>query len=134
MAFIEKITNAIRAKNTFSMIKGFHTTCISQIDQEWRREQRLTRNPNRFGPLTNLPDYSFADGRPVPFGVRQFTRIKKQREYLDQIKKLTGEVDYAVMRHAKMQKKIEENKQKILNSKFKPKGQELISELSIKSD
>jgi hypothetical protein len=41
----------------------------------------LTSNPNTFGPLTNLPDYTFKDGRSTPYGVRQFQRIRKQQCY-----------------------------------------------------
>ena len=41
----------------------------------------LTANPNTFGPLTNLPDYTFKDGRPTPLGVRQKARLDKQRDY-----------------------------------------------------
>lgn len=41
----------------------------------------LTNNPNKFGPLTNLPDYTFKDGRPTPLGIRQKARLDKQRDY-----------------------------------------------------
>ncbi|XP_044004325.1 39S ribosomal protein L52, mitochondrial [Aphidius gifuensis] len=134
MAFVEKITSLIRARSVYSIVKGIHTTCVIQIDQKWRRENRLPKNPNKFGALTNLPDYSFVDGKPVPFGIRQYQRIQKQREYLEKIQKLTSEVDYAVLRHAKMQEKIMENRQKIISSKFKPKGQQLINESTSQSD
>lgn len=41
----------------------------------------LTLNPNSFGPLANFPDYSFKDGRPVPYGINQKRKIEKNREY-----------------------------------------------------
>jgi len=43
--------------------------------------QGLTSNPNTSNPLTNLPDYSFKDGRPTPIGVRQLARMETQRKY-----------------------------------------------------
>lgn len=39
------------------------------IDRKWREEHGLPKNSNSFGPLTNLPDYTFLDGRPTPLGV-----------------------------------------------------------------
>lgn len=47
-----------------------HTSLVTCIDQDWRREKRLAQNPNSEGPLTNLPDYTYMDGRPTPLGVR----------------------------------------------------------------
>lgn len=41
----------------------------------------LTANPNSYGPLTNLPDYTFKTGKPVPLGIRQKAQLDKQREY-----------------------------------------------------
>jgi len=99
--------------------------------------------------LTNLPDYTFKDGRPTPLGTRQKTRLDKQRGYavcktigllfamksctilysIDfqaKIVKLVGEIDYAVERHARLQEKEKEERQKILNNKLKPKGNLLL--------
>jgi len=99
--------------------------------------------------LTNLPDYTFKDGRPTPLGIRQKARLDKQRGYavcktngllftmksctilysIDfqaKIIKLVGEIDYAVERHARLQEKEKEERQKILNNKLKPKGNLLL--------
>jgi len=40
--------------------------------------------------------------------------------------KLVGEIDYAVERHARLQEKEKEERQKILNNKLKPKGNLLL--------
>lgn len=40
--------------------------------------------------------------------------------------KLAGEIDYAVERHAKLQEKTEQERQRILNNKLKPKGDLLL--------
>lgn len=50
---------------------NFHTTCINgQHSFRGQRKPEYRRNnPNIFGPLTNLPDYSYMDGRPTPLGV-----------------------------------------------------------------
>lgn len=50
-------------------MKYIHTSAAKLIDQEWRHDQRLPANPNKEGPLTNLPDFTYMDGRPTPLGV-----------------------------------------------------------------
>ncbi|XP_012058368.1 PREDICTED: 39S ribosomal protein L52, mitochondrial [Atta cephalotes] len=108
------------------VVNGFHQSCTQYINQRWRQKRGLTANPNTFGPLTNLPDYTFKDGRPTPLGVRQKARLDKQRDYAAKIIKLVGEVDFAVERHARMQEKKKEERQEILNNKLKPKGDLLL--------
>ncbi|XP_014210505.1 39S ribosomal protein L52, mitochondrial [Copidosoma floridanum] len=97
------------------------------FDVKWRENRNLPRNPNSFGPLTNLPDYSFTDGRPVPYGTNQKRRIDKQREHLIKIKKLVGEVDRAVERHKCLQEKIQQEKQQIIDGKLKEKGKKILA-------
>ncbi|KYQ58064.1 39S ribosomal protein L52, mitochondrial [Trachymyrmex zeteki] len=108
------------------VVNGFHLSCVHHINQRWRQKRGLTANPNTFGPLTNLPDYIFKDGRPTPLGVRQKARLDKQRDYAAKIIKLVGEVDFAVENHARMQEKKKEERQEILNNKLKPKGDLLL--------
>lgn len=52
----------------YSLKRTIHITGIN-MDIVWRRNRRLPRNPTSAGPLTDLPDYSFMDGRPTPLGV-----------------------------------------------------------------
>lgn len=49
-------------------IRTFHVTGIN-MDILWRQRRRLPKNITSAGPLTDLPDYSFVDGRPTPLGV-----------------------------------------------------------------
>lgn len=46
------------------------------------------------------------------------------------IRQLTGEIDYALERHAKMQKNIEEKRRNIISNKFKPKGQQNLPKIN----
>lgn len=48
--------------------RDLHVTGVN-CDIIWRRNRRLPKNPTSSGPLTDLPDYSFMDGRPTPLGV-----------------------------------------------------------------
>ncbi|CAK9818910.1 39S ribosomal protein L52, mitochondrial [Anthophora plagiata] len=108
-------------------VKKFHTSCTIYLDQRWRHMKGLIANPNKMGPLVTLPDYSFKDNRPVPYGSRQLQRIQKHQEFVKKIVKLVGEVDGAVERHAKLTKEKEDQKQQILDNKLKEKGQKLIT-------
>ncbi|KYN20730.1 PREDICTED: 39S ribosomal protein L52, mitochondrial [Trachymyrmex cornetzi] len=108
------------------VVNGFHQSCVQYINQKWRQKRGLTANPNTCGPLTNLPDYTFKNGKPTPLGVRQKARLDKQRDYASKIIKLVGEIDFAVDRHARMQEKEKEERQEILNNKLKPKGDLLL--------
>lgn len=49
-------------------LRSIHLTGIN-CDIIWRRNRRLPKNPSSSGPLTDLPDYTFMDGRPTPLGV-----------------------------------------------------------------
>lgn len=106
-------------------LKGFHLSSVDFVGK-WRQARNLPPNPNSFGPLTNLPDYSFKDGRPVPFGSNQKKRIDKQRENLVLIKQLAYEVDNAVVTYEQLQKQKEVEKQQIIDRKLKEKGDKLL--------
>lgn len=106
----------------FTQIRNISVTpCVSLI-QKWRGERGLPLNPNANGVLTDKADFSYVDGRPTPYGVGQKRRLLKQKDLLNKILTLSKEVDYAVERHQTKlaQEKLE--KQRIIDSKLKPKG------------
>lgn len=41
----------------------------------------LEPNPNVYGPLRNLPDYSFIDGRSVPLSKTKKVRLELQKKF-----------------------------------------------------
>lgn len=110
----------------YNVVNKFHQSCVQENFRRWRENRGLTANPNAFGPLTNLPDYTFQDGKPTPLGVRQQTRMDKQRKYAAKIIQLVEEVDYAVERHANLLEERKQNRQQILDNKLKPKGNLLL--------
>ncbi|PWA28822.1 hypothetical protein CCH79_00012887 [Gambusia affinis] len=46
--------------------RHFSSTCGVQAGQKWRLEHGLARSGTEYGPMTDLPDWSFEDGRPAP--------------------------------------------------------------------
>lgn len=101
-------------------------SAVRAIDQKWRASKGLPENPNAFGPLTNMPDYTFLDGRTTPMGSNQKKRLIKQQEIAAKIVELSGELEFAKQRHEKLKSEAQAEKQRILQNKLKPKGQLLL--------
>ncbi|XP_040886695.1 39S ribosomal protein L52, mitochondrial [Toxotes jaculatrix] len=106
------------------------TTCGVQAGEKWRKEHGLSRSGTEYGPLTDLPDWSFADGRPAPPMKGQLRR-KQEREVLARrIVMLSTEMDKGMETWKSKQdeaKRIEEHKKSLL---FKPKGKLLLKKKS----
>ncbi|XP_017288663.1 39S ribosomal protein L52, mitochondrial [Kryptolebias marmoratus] len=110
--------------------RQFSTTCGAQAGEKWRKEHGLARSGTEYGPLTDLPDWSFADGRPAP-PLKGHLRRRQEREVLARrIVMLNSEVDKGMEAHKKRQeeaKRTEEHKKSLL---LKPKGKLLINQKS----
>ncbi|KAM7366350.1 hypothetical protein PAMP_015798 [Pampus punctatissimus] len=102
------------------------TTCGVQAGELWRKEHGLARSGTEYGPLTDLPDWSFADGRPAP-PLKGMLRRRQEREVLARrIVMLSSEVDKGIESWSEKQeeaKRIEEHKKSLL---LKPKGRLLL--------
>ncbi|GAB0097032.1 39S ribosomal protein L52, mitochondrial [Sergentomyia squamirostris] len=81
-------------------------------------------NPTKFGPLTNLPDYTFMDGRPTPLGSRQRSRLEEQRVIATKIVSLNKELAFAKERYQRMMQENAIERKRILDGKLKEKGRE----------
>ncbi|XP_030556067.1 39S ribosomal protein L52, mitochondrial [Drosophila novamexicana] len=101
-------------------------TAVRCIDQSWRAGKGLPENPNAFGPLTNMPDYTYLDGRTTPLGSNQKKRLMKQQEIAAKIVELSSELDFAKQRHERLKMQAQAEKQRILQNKLKPKGHLLL--------
>ncbi|XP_073924506.1 large ribosomal subunit protein mL52 isoform X6 [Castor canadensis] len=62
-----------------SSVRRLHCGVSAQAGSHWRLRQGMAASPSGYGPLTELPDWSFADGRPAPPMKGQLRR-KAQRE------------------------------------------------------
>ncbi|KAH8275257.1 hypothetical protein KR026_003978 [Drosophila bipectinata] len=126
MLQITKICLANTASLTVQ--RNLSVTAVRSIDQKWRAGKGLPENPNAFGPLTNMPDYTFLDGRPTPLGANQKRRLLKQQEIAAKIVELSGELEFAKERHERLKTEAEAEKQRILQNKLKPKGHLLLKQ------
>nr|XP_017203681.2 39S ribosomal protein L52, mitochondrial isoform X4 [Oryctolagus cuniculus] len=60
-------------------VRRLHCSALARAGGQWRLQQGRAANPSDYGPLTELPDWSFADGRPAPPMKGQLRR-KAERE------------------------------------------------------
>ncbi|KAK1338809.1 hypothetical protein QTO34_019468, partial [Cnephaeus nilssonii] len=59
--------------------RRLHGSAAARAGSQWRVQQGMAANPSGYGPLTELPDWSYADGRPAPPMKGQLRR-QAQRE------------------------------------------------------
>jgi len=93
--------------------------------QDWRKKNGFAANPNAYGAVTDLPDYTFIDGRRAPPGSGKVRRAIEQRDLTAKIIQLTSELDFAVERRERLDREEEDATQRILKSKLKPKGKDV---------
>ncbi|KAL5466762.1 hypothetical protein EMCRGX_G030911 [Ephydatia muelleri] len=74
---------------------GFHSSSITVAGENYRLRHGLARSGNEYGPLTDVPDWSFADGRTAPVSKAQKHRNKRQYAIGLRIKTLLNEMDDA---------------------------------------
>uniref|UniRef100_A0A672YWG0 Large ribosomal subunit protein mL52 n=2 Tax=Sphaeramia orbicularis TaxID=375764 RepID=A0A672YWG0_9TELE len=106
--------------------RQFSTTCTVQAGEKWRKEHGLSRSGSEYGPLTDLPDWSFADGRPAPPLKGQLRRKREQEALARRIVMLSSEVDRGIETWKEKQEEArrkEEHKKSLL---LKPKGKLLM--------
>ncbi|XP_077597686.1 large ribosomal subunit protein mL52 [Stigmatopora nigra] len=98
------------------------TTQAVQAGEKWRLQHSLARSGTEYGPMTDLPDWSYADGRPAPPAKGMLRRQKEREELARRIVMLDSEVDKGLETwQAKQEeaRRAEEHKKSLL---FKPKG------------
>ncbi|XP_061525311.1 39S ribosomal protein L52, mitochondrial [Phycodurus eques] len=103
--------------------RSLSTTRGAQAGEKWRKEHGLARSGTEYGPLTDLPDWSFADGRPAPPMKGALRRRREREELARRIVMLDSEVDRGIESCRKREeeaRRIEEHKKSLL---LKPKGQ-----------
>ncbi|XP_034532552.1 39S ribosomal protein L52, mitochondrial [Notolabrus celidotus] len=106
--------------------RQFSTTCGVQAGDKWRKEHGLSRTGSEYGPLTDLPDWSYADGRPAPPMKGQMRRKQEREVIARRIVMLSSEVDRGMEAWRKKQeeaRRAEEYKKSLL---LKPKGKLLM--------
>ncbi|XP_028998957.1 39S ribosomal protein L52, mitochondrial [Betta splendens] len=113
-----------------SLRRQISTTCQVQAGEKWRKEHGLARSGTEYGPMTDLPDWSFADGRAAPLMKGQQRRRQEREVLARRIVMLDSEMDRGIERWRDKQeetKRMEEHKKSLL---LKPKGKLLMKKKS----
>lgn len=101
---------------------SLHTSAICQAGGKWRQQQGLPRAGTEYGPLTDTPDWSYADGRPGPPSKGALKRKDQQRELAIRIDQLAEEVLSGKERYRLSLKALEEKELDRQSRQLKPKG------------
>ncbi|XP_054304843.2 large ribosomal subunit protein mL52 isoform X1 [Pongo pygmaeus] len=115
----------------FSSVTGvrrLHCSAAAWAGGQWRLQQGLAANPSGYGPLTELPDWSYADGRPAPPMKGQLRRKAERETFARRVVLLSQEMDAGLQAWQLRQQKLQEEQRKQENA-LKPKGTSLKSPL-----
>ncbi|XP_011438497.3 large ribosomal subunit protein mL52 [Magallana gigas] len=85
---------------------------------KWRMANGKSHDNTSYGPLIDLPDFSYLDGRPAPLTQRQMGRLEERKQTAKKVYTLLGEIEYAKERH----RKLSEEKQHEKPFPLKPKS------------
>ncbi|XP_021037026.1 39S ribosomal protein L52, mitochondrial [Mus caroli] len=110
-----------------SSVRRLHCSVVARAGGQWRLQQGLAANPSGYGPLTELPDWSFADGRPAPPMKGQLRRKAQREKLARRVVLLTQEMDAGIQAWKLRQQKLQEERNR--EHDLKPKGTLLRSPL-----
>ncbi|XP_008564766.1 PREDICTED: 39S ribosomal protein L52, mitochondrial isoform X2 [Galeopterus variegatus] len=108
-------------------VRRLHCSAAAWAGSQWRLQQGLAANPNGYGPLTELPDWSYADGRPAPPMKGQLQRKAQREKFARRVVLLSQEMDAGLQAWQLRQQKLQEEERK--QNALKPKGASLQSSL-----
>uniref|UniRef100_A0A8C4EA24 Large ribosomal subunit protein mL52 n=1 Tax=Dicentrarchus labrax TaxID=13489 RepID=A0A8C4EA24_DICLA len=108
----------------FLIIKTINNSLVTVFlpQVKWLPWQGLARSGTEYGPMTDLPDWSYADGRPAPLMKGQLRRKQEREDLARRIVMLSTEMDRGMEAWREKQeaaKSMEEDKKSLL---LKPKG------------
>ncbi|XP_078336771.1 large ribosomal subunit protein mL52-like [Crassostrea virginica] len=101
-----------------SRFKKYKSDVSKGFGAKWRLENGKAIDNTAYGPLIDLPDFSYLDGRPAPLTKRQVERMEEKKQISKRVYKLLGEINYAKERH----RRLTEEKQAEKPFPLKPKS------------
>ncbi|XP_073693705.1 large ribosomal subunit protein mL52 [Garra rufa] len=107
-------------------IRPFSSSCVTLAGKKWRLENGLARCGSEYGPLTDLPDWSYADGRPAPPLKGQIRRQKQREEFARRAVYLSAEVDEGMKRWQEKKEAEKQKEEHVKSLLLKPKGNLLL--------
>ncbi|KAL4693076.1 39S ribosomal protein L52, mitochondrial isoform X1 [Trachypithecus francoisi] len=123
-----RLSMAALATVLFTGVRRLHCGAAAWAGGQWRLQQGLAANPSGYGPLTDLPDWSYADGRPAPPMKGQLRRKAEREKFARRVVLLSQEMDTGLQAWQLRQQKLQEEQRKKENA-LKSKGASLKSPL-----
>ncbi|XP_033025452.1 39S ribosomal protein L52, mitochondrial-like [Lacerta agilis] len=106
-----------------SVSRTFHCSTVDQSGGAWRVKHGFPINPSHYGPLTDLPDWSFADGRPAPPMKNQLLRKEKNENLARRrVAMISTEMDQGVEKWKAKQNERERRAEEKRRNRLQPKG------------
>nr|XP_056719923.1 39S ribosomal protein L52, mitochondrial [Euleptes europaea] len=102
--------------------RSFHCGTADQAGRPWRLKHALPENGSQYGPMIDLPDWSFADGRLAPPMKGYLRRQEKNRELARRIAMISSEMDHGLERWEAKQKEQEQQAEEKQHNRLQPKG------------
>ena len=87
--------NVPRITLSLAAVRTFHSGSMVSAGQQWRLGCGRARSGTEYGPLTDLPDWCYADGRPAPPTKGHVRRAQRQRKIGQKIQRLISEMEKA---------------------------------------
>ncbi|XP_054572410.1 39S ribosomal protein L52, mitochondrial isoform X1 [Eptesicus fuscus] len=113
----------------FTGARRLHGSAAARAGSQWRLQQGMAANPSGYGPLTELPDWSYADGRPAPPMKGQLRRQAQREKFARRVVLLSQEMDAGLQAwQLRQQEKLQKEEQRKKNA-LKRKGAALQSPL-----
>ncbi|XP_030636685.1 large ribosomal subunit protein mL52 [Chanos chanos] len=106
--------------------RSFTSTCTIQAGTKWRLENGLSRSGSEYGPLTDLPDWSYADGRPAPPMKGQTRRRAEREAFARRAVYLNAEMDQGMQKWREKKEEEEKMEEQRKAQLLKPKGNLLL--------
>ncbi|XP_066484970.1 large ribosomal subunit protein mL52 isoform X2 [Tiliqua scincoides] len=102
--------------------RSLHCSTADQAGGAWRVRHGLPVNPSILGPMTDLPDWSFADGRPAPPMKGQLERQEKNKEFARRVAMISAEMDRGIERWEARQREQKQQAEEKKHQRLQPKG------------
>ncbi|XP_069489960.1 large ribosomal subunit protein mL52 [Ambystoma mexicanum] len=115
------VENGLQIGSTLS-VRTICCSVVSRAGQEWRIKHGLPAAGTEYGPLTDLPDWSFVDGRPAPLWKGQVRRKAEREEFARRIVMLSKEVDRGMLTWEQKQQQLVETQEEKQRNLLKAKG------------
>ncbi|GAB1599567.1 hypothetical protein Ahia01_000234000 [Argonauta hians] len=102
-------------------VRSLGTTPALCAGSKYRFSQGKATNNSSYGPLTDLPDYSYLDGRPTELSMCQNRRREKRIEMASRVVRYIKELTDAKKIHQQRLELKSQQQQQQLQKQLKPK-------------